>query len=714
VRQRVYQVFSLIFTVLLLATCALPISAAAQTNSNPYTFTGVWQGQTVNLTEVPNVTVEGLSDATLVGQITDFQTNEPTGGKPPYYELNGESINVFTAPNEFPGVYVVHNGLQGQQVTYGTWTFPMTGTSGPTTPYSLALTVSPSSLPADGNSTATVTATVTGANGQPVANDTVNFTASTGTVTTSALTNSGGQATATYTAGTTPGSVTISATETTGSATGSTTLTLSQPTWTFTGVWNGQTVNLTWVPNQTVEGFSDAKVVGQITNFQTNEPTGGKPPYYELNGESINVFTAPNEFPGVYVVHNGLQGPQATYGTWTFPMTGTQTVAGYKVTAPPQVNFGSPFTFTITAVDANGNPVTTADNTVDLTSSTNNVLFTNATLTSGQSATLTLTNGVATADAVDNVPESVTINVADNNANKGSAQLTVIIGPHLLWQSPGVSMSINGGTPRTVADIDFIDYDNGVDSNGCHGGFWPLGVGNTYSAAWNGYLKVTQAGTYQFLNVADDTGSATITVNGQSQTIPTNSWTQGPNAPLSIQLTPGSYAVSVSQQETDGQGGAGDSLKWNPPGGSGLVAIPASAFGSGITPAPLPTNINFTIGRDEYVSDGTSHSMNVAPFIENGRTYVPVRYMGYAIGMSSSDISWNPNNNTATFTYAGQTVVFTLGSTTYTVNGEPHEMDVTPVDRNGRICIPARFFGDAFGFGVTWNASTQEVDLSRS
>ncbi|MDA8335511.1 MAG: stalk domain-containing protein, partial [Peptococcaceae bacterium] len=630
------------------------------------------------------------------------------------YELNGESINVWTAPAEFPGVYVVHNGDQGTQATYGTWTFPMTTTSGPTMPYSLALSISPPSLPANGSSTATVTATVTGANGQTVPNDTVNFTASSGTVTSSATTNSGGQATATYTAGTAPGNVTISATETAGSATGSATLTLTAPTWTFTGVWQGQTLNLTQVTNVTVEQLPDAKLVGQITNFQTNEPTGGEPPFYELNGESINVWTAPAEFPGVYVVHNGDQGTQATYGTWTFPMTNTQTVVGYKVSAPPQVDFGAPFTFTVTAVDANGGTVTTADNTVDLASSTNNVLFTNATLTSGQSATVTLTNGVATVDAVDNVPESVTINVADNSGNKGSTQLTVVIGPHLLWRSPGVSMSINGGTPQTVADIDFIDYDNGVNSNGCHGGFWPLGVGTTYSAAWNGYLNVSQAGTYQFLNVADDTGSATIRVNGQSQTIPTNSWTQGTNAPLSIQLTPGSYAVSVSQQETDGQGGAGDTLKWNPPGGSGMVPIPASAFGSGSIPLHLPTNIKFTIGQSEYFSGSTGHTMDVAPFIQDGRAYVPLRYMGYAIGMSSSDISWNSNTDMATFSYAGQTVVFTLGSTTYTVNGEPHEMDVTPKDVNGRIFIPARFFGDAFGYSVSWNASTREVELSRS
>jgi|GEM_PF-3088330 hypothetical protein len=86
----------------------------------------------------------------------------------------------------------------------------------------------------------------------------------------------------------------------------------------FTGIWDGQAVRLTLIPNQAVENLPDAKLVGQITDFQTDEPLGSQPPFYTLNGESINVWVAPKEFPGVYIVHNGDQGPQPTYGTWIF------------------------------------------------------------------------------------------------------------------------------------------------------------------------------------------------------------------------------------------------------------------------------------------------------------------------------------------------------------------------------------------------------------
>jgi len=83
----------------------------------------------------------------------------------------------------------------------------------------------------------------------------------------------------------------------------------------YTAVWQGGSINLNHVTNSTVEAIPDAAVVGQVTNFQTDDPS-----YSCLNGETINVFTARNEYPYQYLVHNGLQGPQCAFGTWTFPM----------------------------------------------------------------------------------------------------------------------------------------------------------------------------------------------------------------------------------------------------------------------------------------------------------------------------------------------------------------------------------------------------------
>jgi hypothetical protein len=111
--------------VLLLVCLSVLVTAPAgatgikRSPQQSYFYTGVWNGNSTNLTHVGNVTVEGLPDATLVGTIGSFDTDDPS-----FSCLNGESINVWTAPKEFPNEYVVHNGWQGSQCTYGTWTIP--------------------------------------------------------------------------------------------------------------------------------------------------------------------------------------------------------------------------------------------------------------------------------------------------------------------------------------------------------------------------------------------------------------------------------------------------------------------------------------------------------------------------------------------------------------------------------------------------------------
>ena len=80
-----------------------------------------------------------------------------------------------------------------------------------------------------------------------------------------------------------------------------------------TGTYDGVPVQLTIVPQKTVENFPDSVVVGTLYNFSTTNPT-----YSCLDGRSINVFTAQAEYPGYFVAHNGMQGSQCEYITAIF------------------------------------------------------------------------------------------------------------------------------------------------------------------------------------------------------------------------------------------------------------------------------------------------------------------------------------------------------------------------------------------------------------
>lgn len=53
--------------------------------------------------------------------------------------------------------------------------------------------------------------------------------------------------------------------------------------------------------------------------------------------------------------------------------------------------------------------------------------------------------------------------------------------------------------------------------------------------------------------------------------------------------------------------------------------------------------IKMTVGNTTYYVDGVAKTMNTAPFILNGRTLVPVRFVAEAMGKV---VKWNGSNNT--------------------------------------------------------------------
>jgi hypothetical protein len=117
------------FSVLLITGCeAVPLPASpppTTTAASSYVYTAIWQGHVVRLTLVPGTNVGQLPDAVAIGQVAHFHTDDPY-----YLCLEGAALNVWSAPQEFPKVYVVQGGCPGG--TIGTWTFPQPPSVTPT------------------------------------------------------------------------------------------------------------------------------------------------------------------------------------------------------------------------------------------------------------------------------------------------------------------------------------------------------------------------------------------------------------------------------------------------------------------------------------------------------------------------------------------------------------------------------------------------------
>jgi hypothetical protein len=120
------------------------------------------------------------------------------------------------------------------------------------------------------------------------------------------------------------------------------------------------------------------------------------------------------------------------------------------------------------------------------------------------------------------------------------------------------------------------------------------------------------------------------------------------------------------------------------------------------------SNAEFVIGMDQYFVNNQlpGISMDAAPYIDNGRTLVPVRYLADALGATTT---WDGNTQEVTVSTAVYNIGMTIGSTTLTVDGQAQTMDVAPVINNGRTYLPARWVAQAMGYDVGWDATNQIV-----
>lgn len=108
--------------------------------------------------------------------------------------------------------------------------------------------------------------------------------------------------------------------------------------------------------------------------------------------------------------------------------------------------------------------------------------------------------------------------------------------------------------------------------------------------------------------------------------------------------------------------------------------------------------IVMTIGSNEFTVNNSKKTLDVLPVVKENRTFVPYRALSEAFG---AEVNYNQETQTITTKLNNITVVMTIGSTTYTVNGVKKNVDVAPYIVADRTMVPIRFITEAFGSTVT-------------
>jgi hypothetical protein len=120
----------------------------------------------------------------------------------------------------------------------------------------------------------------------------------------------------------------------------------------------------------------------------------------------------------------------------------------------------------------------------------------------------------------------------------------------------------------------------------------------------------------------------------------------------------------------------------------------------------------FTIGSTSYTLNGNTVTMDVAPYIKDSRTFLPLRYVANALGVADSNIMWDPTTQKVTIIKGSSVAQLTIGSTTMLLNGASITMDTSPEITSGRTCLPVAWVAEALGASVAWNATAQTATVT--
>jgi tripartite ATP-independent transporter DctP family solute receptor len=142
-----------------------------------------------------------------------------------------------------------------------------------------------------------------------------------------------------------------------------------------------------------------------------------------------------------------------------------------------------------------------------------------------------------------------------------------------------------------------------------------------------------------------------------------------------------------------------------------VVALLAGVFGLAPVRAAGNVVIQMTIGSTKAYVNSKETSLDQPPIIENGRTLVPFRFIGEAVG---AKVDWNSDKKTVSYVFGDMNIVLTIGSITAIVNGVKNKLDVAPKILSGRTVVPVRFISETIGAKVDWNSNTKMVTITSS
>ncbi len=128
-----------------------------------------------------------------------------------------------------------------------------------------------------------------------------------------------------------------------------------------------------------------------------------------------------------------------------------------------------------------------------------------------------------------------------------------------------------------------------------------------------------------------------------------------------------------------------------------------SQYGVVIADPNEVTRIYTQIGNDKFVVDGKTLTIDVAPQIINGKTYVPVRFIAEAL---NATVEYDNATKFAYIKLADQVI-------TLKQDQEIEGTEYKPLNVDGRNLVPLRSISELFGANVIWHSTDKSIDITK-